>query len=142
MEPLYTAETRNQIERVLSVFRDYIVTTNYFDILYSKKVGYVYFDINPKRMKVAENNCFVIENGEQLARRLAYDMAIDIMEEVGHCLDPHEATPLEKTASILLFEFPILNNRVYRHFNVSTIFKNKACNNIFHFISSLNIFVQ
>ena len=96
MEPLYTAETRSQIERVLSVFRDYIVTTNYFDILYSKKVGYVYFDINPKRMKVAENNCFVIENGEQLARRLAYDMAIDIMEEVGHCLDPHEATPLEQ----------------------------------------------
>ena len=50
MEPLYTAETRSQIERVLSVFRDYIVTTNYFDILYSKKVGYVYFDINPKRI--------------------------------------------------------------------------------------------
>lgn len=105
MEPLYTAETRNQIERVLSVFRDYIVTTNYFDILYSKKVGYVYFDINPKRMKVAENNCFVIENGEQLARRLAYDMAIDIMEEVGHCLDPHEATPLEQ-AEIKKRELP------------------------------------
>ena len=41
MEPLYTAKTRSQIERVLSVFRDYIVTTNYFDILYSKKVGYI-----------------------------------------------------------------------------------------------------
>ena len=105
MEPLYTAETRNQIERVLSVFRDYIVTTNYFDILYSKKVGYVYFDINPKRMKVAENNCIVIENGEQLARRLAYDMAIDIMEEVGHCLDPHEVTPLEQ-AEIKKRELP------------------------------------
>ena len=52
MEPLYTAETRSQIERVLSVFRDYIVTTNYFDILYSKKVGYIYVDINPKRMTV------------------------------------------------------------------------------------------
>ena len=74
MEPLYTAETRSQIERVLSVFRDYIVTTNYFDILYSKKVGYIYVDINPKRMTVAENNCFVIESGEQLARPLAYDI--------------------------------------------------------------------
>ena len=46
---------------------------------------------------------------------------------------------IEKTASILLFEFPILNNRVYRHFNVSTIFKNKACNNFFHFIFSVSI---
>ena len=56
MEPLYTAETRSQIERVLSVFRDYIVTTNYFDILYSKKVGYIYVDINPKRMTVLLQN--------------------------------------------------------------------------------------
>ena len=45
---------------------------------------------------VAESICFLIEDGEQLARQLAYEKSIDTMEEVGHCLDPSEATALEQ----------------------------------------------
>ena len=39
MEPLYTAEIRNQLERVMRVFQDYIVESRHFDILYSEKIG-------------------------------------------------------------------------------------------------------
>ena len=52
--------------------------------------------IDPKRRKIAESICFLIEDGEQLARQLAYEKSIDTMEEVGHCLDPSEATALER----------------------------------------------
>ena len=96
MEPLYTAEIRNQLERVMRVFQDYIVESRHFDILYSEKIGYIYMDIDPKRRKIAESICFLIEDGEQLARQLAYEKSIDTMEEVGHCLDPSEATAVEQ----------------------------------------------
>ena len=96
MEPLYTAETRNQIERVMRVFQDYIIESRHFDILYSEKIGYIYMDIDTKRRKIAESICFLVEDGEQLARQLAYEKSIDTMEEVGHCLDPSEATALEQ----------------------------------------------
>ena len=55
MEPLYTAEIRNQLERVMRVFQDYIVESRHFDILYSEKIGYIYMDIDPKRRKIAES---------------------------------------------------------------------------------------
>lgn len=71
MEPLYTAETRNQIERVMRVFQDYIIESRHFDILYSEKIGYIYMDIDTKRRKIAESICFLVEDGEQLARQLA-----------------------------------------------------------------------
>lgn len=96
MELLYTAEARDQIERVMRVFQDYIVESRHFDILYSEKIGYIYLDIDPKRKEVAERFCILIEDGEQLTRQLAYEKSIDIMEEVGHCIDPSEATALEQ----------------------------------------------
>lgn len=71
MEPLYIAETRNQIERVMRVFQDYIVESRHFDILYSEKIGYIYMDIDTKRRKIAESICFLVEDGEQLTRQLA-----------------------------------------------------------------------
>lgn len=58
MEPLYTAETRNQIERVMRVFQDYIIESRHFDILYSEKIGYIYMDIDTKRRKIAESIAF------------------------------------------------------------------------------------
>lgn len=40
-------------------------------------------------------DCLVIDSPEELLDKLLYEMAVDIMEEVGHTIDPTEATLLE-----------------------------------------------
>ena len=59
MEPLYTAETRNQIERVMRVFQDYIVESRHFDILYSEKIGYIYMGLLKKKALVKRIVTFI-----------------------------------------------------------------------------------
>lgn len=41
-------------------------------------------------------DCLVIDSPEELLDKLLYEMAVDIMEEVGHTIDPTEATLLER----------------------------------------------
>ena len=43
MKKEYDTSVKEAIERVMSVFSEYIKTTPYFDIVWSGKVGYLYF---------------------------------------------------------------------------------------------------
>jgi len=44
---IYTEDIKNQLDNILKAFEEYIDGQDYFDIVYSKKVGYVWIVIDP-----------------------------------------------------------------------------------------------
>ena len=51
MKKEYDTSVKEAIERVMSVFSEYIKTTPYFDIVWSGKVGYIYISIAPQEFR-------------------------------------------------------------------------------------------
>lgn len=96
MKKEYDPSVKEGIERVMSVFSDYIKTTPYFDIVWSDKVGYIYISIENCRGTVGDMDCIVLDDPEELLDKLLNEMAVDIMEESGHTLSPVEASALER----------------------------------------------
>ena len=92
----YEPETKRDIEQVIDVFNDYIRTSTHFELLWSDKVGYIYISIDNVRGTIGDMDCWVVDCAERLLDKLVSEMAIDIMEEVGHTIDPTEATQLER----------------------------------------------
>lgn len=96
MKKEYEPSVKEGVERVMSVFSDYIKTTPYFDIVWSDKVGYIYISIENCRGTVGDMDCIVLDEPEELLDKLLNEMAVDIMEEGGHTLSPVEASALER----------------------------------------------
>ena len=92
----YEPETKRDIEQVIDVFNDYIRTSTHVELLWSDKVGYIYISIDNVRGTIGDMDCWVVDCAERLLDKLVSEMAIDIMEEVGHTIDPTEATQLER----------------------------------------------
>ena len=92
----YEPETKKAIEKVIDVFKDYILTSIHFDLLWSDKLGYIYIGIGNVRGSIGNTGCCVVNCGEELFDKLVWELAVDIMEEVGHTIDPTEATQLER----------------------------------------------
>ncbi len=44
---IYTEEVRKELDNILKAFEKYIDSQDYFDILYSKKVGYLWIVVDP-----------------------------------------------------------------------------------------------
>lgn len=121
MKKEYDTSVKEAIERVMSVFSEYIKTTPYFDIVWSGKVGYIYISIDSCRGTVGDMDCLVIDSPEELLDKLLYEMAVDIMEEVGHTIDPTEATLLERgeierRIHPYLEQLPAYQDRLHRFF--------------------------
>lgn len=66
MKKEYDTSVKEAIERVMSVFSEYIKTTPYFDIVWSGKVGYIYISIDSCRGTVGDMDCLVIDSPEEL----------------------------------------------------------------------------
>ena len=96
MKKTYEPETKKAIEQVIDVFNDYIRTSTHFELLWSDKVGYIYISIDNVRGTIGDIDCCVVDSAEELLDKLISEMAIDIMEEVGHTNDPTAATQLER----------------------------------------------
>lgn len=96
MKKTYEPETKRAIEQVIDVFNDYIRTSTHFELLWSDKVGYIYISIDNVRGTIGDMDCWVVDGAEGLLDKLVSEMAIDIMEEVGHTIDPTAATQLER----------------------------------------------
>ena len=96
MKKIYEPETKGAIEQVIDVFNDYIRTSTHFELLWSDKVGYIYISIDNVRGTIGDMDCWVVDCAEGLLDQLVSELAIDIMEEVGHTIDPTEATQLER----------------------------------------------
>ena len=62
MKKEYDTSVKEAIERVMSVFSEYIKTTPYFDIVWSGKVGYIYISIDSCRGTVGDMDCLVIDS--------------------------------------------------------------------------------
>ena len=95
----------------------YIKTTPYFDIVWSGKVGYIYISIDSCRGTVGDMDCLVIDSPEELLDKLLYEMAVDIMEEGGHDLNPVEASALERAEvarrlNVYLEQLPEYQDRI------------------------------
>ena len=89
----YEPETKRDIEQVIDVFNDYIRTSTHFELLWSDKVGYIYISIDNVQGSIRDTGCCVVNCGEELFDKLVWELAVDIMEEVGHTIDPTEADP-------------------------------------------------
>ena len=96
MKKSYEPETKKAIEQVIDVFKDYILTSTHFELLWSDKLGYIYISIDNVRGTIGDMDCWVVDCAEGLLDKLVSELAIDIMEEVGHTIDPTEATQLER----------------------------------------------
>ena len=96
MKKTYEAETKRAIEQVIDLFNDYIRTSTHFELLWSDKLGYIYISIDNVRGTIGDMDCWVVDCAEGLLDKLVSELAIDIMEEVGHTIDPTEATLLER----------------------------------------------
>lgn len=121
MKKEYDPGVKETIERVMSVFSDYIKTTPYFDIVWSDKVGYIYISIENCRGTVGDMDCIVLDEPEELLDKLLNEMAVDIMEEGGHTLSPVEASALERAEverrlNSYLDQLPEYRDRIKRVF--------------------------
>ena len=117
----YEPETKKAIEKVIDVFKDYILTSLHFDLLWSDKLGYIYIGIDNVRGTIGDMDCCVVDSAEELLDKLISEMAIDIMEEVGHTIDPTAATQLERREierriNPYLEQLPAYQDRLHRVF--------------------------
>ena len=121
MKKTYEPETKRAIEQVTDVFNDYIRTSTHFELLWSDKVGYIYISIDNVRGTIGDMDCCVVDSAEELLDKLISEMAIDIMEEVGHTIDPTAATQLERREierriHPYLEQLPAYQDRLHRVF--------------------------
>ena len=51
---LYTTEMKKKLDAILKAFKNYIDGQDYFDIVYSKKIGYVWIVVDDPGAAAAE----------------------------------------------------------------------------------------
>ena len=96
-EEMYTKEQNEEIEKVCRVFDSYIRENPYFDVGWSDKLGYIYLSgIAPDR----EDVCMaplILRIGEELCEEIIYNMAADILKQIGvHRDDPEDCSSDER----------------------------------------------
>ncbi|WP_373249573.1 hypothetical protein [Mediterraneibacter gnavus] len=80
---MYTKEQNAEIEKVCRVFADYIKENSYFDVVWSEKLGYIYFDaISPDKEDIY-NEPIILRSGRGLCKAILYNIIGDIMEKAG-----------------------------------------------------------
>lgn len=80
----YTKEQKASIEKVKTVFADYIKDSKNFDLLYSEKLGYILLTGISKNMDDLAMEPTILEDGEELCDQILYEIACDILEENGY----------------------------------------------------------
>lgn len=86
---IYTEDVQKKLDAILNAFADYIDEQDYFDIVYSKKIGYVWIVADDPRSQAPEQ---IIEPEDLLA--LLFN---DIINDV---IAPRESTSLNETHSL------------------------------------------
>ena len=74
----YEPETKKAIEKVIDVFKDYILTSIHFDLLWSDKLGYIYIGIDNVRGSIGDTGCCVVNCGEELFDKLVWEKGLPI----------------------------------------------------------------
>ncbi len=85
---IYTTEQKRKLDDILKAFGDYIDGQNYFDIVYSKKVGYVWIVIDPPG-----EGSVPLDTLESMLDNLFNDIINDVVA-------PRESTSLTETLTL------------------------------------------
>ncbi len=86
---IYTEETKRKLDGILKAFEQYIDNQNYFDIVYSKKIGYVWIVADEPGAAGAEQ----LDTPEAMLDNLFSDIINDVVA-------PRESTHLNETHSL------------------------------------------
>ena len=89
MAMIYTEEVQKELDNILKAFRNYIDEQNYFDIVYSKKIGYVWIVVDDPGAAGAEQ----LDTPEALLDNLFNDIINDVAA-------PRESTHLNETHAL------------------------------------------
>ena len=94
----YTEDMKKKLDAILKAFESYIDGQDYFDIVYSKKIGYAWIVVDPpggaglKQLDTPEKMLDVLFN------EVIYDV-INSPENTTHIPDAHTLTEWEETES-------------------------------------------
>ena len=89
MAMIYTEEVQKELDNILKAFKNYIDEQNYFDIVYSKKIGYVWIVVDDPGSAGAEQ----LDTPEALLNNLFNDIINDVVA-------PRESTHLNETHAL------------------------------------------
>ena len=86
---IYTEEVRKELDAILKAFEDYIDGQDYFDIVYSKKIGYVWIVADEPGAAGAEQ----LDTPEAMLDNLFNDIINDVVA-------PRSATHLDEAHTL------------------------------------------
>lgn len=92
---IYTTETKKKLDAILKAFENYIDEQNYFDIVYSKKIGYVWIVVDEPGAAGAEQ----LDTPEAVLDNLFNDIINDVVapRESTSLTEAHALTESEET---------------------------------------------
>ena len=86
---IYTTETKKKLDAILKAFKNYIDGQDYFDIVYSKKIGYVWIVVDNPEAAGAEQ----LDTPEAMLDNLFNDIINDVVA-------PRESTSLTENHAL------------------------------------------
>ncbi len=91
---IYTEDVRKKLDAILKAFENYIESQNYFDIVYSKKIGYVWIVVDDPGAAGAEQ----LDTPEAMLDNLFNDIINDVVapRESTRLNEPHGLTEREE----------------------------------------------
>lgn len=117
----YSKEQLKSIEKVKTVFADYLKDCWTLDLLWSDKLGYLLITGITKDMNNIVMHPEIIRDGERLCDQLLYEIACDVLESNGNFHDIYESSPREKSLILKAYhpymsQLPEYSNLIERHF--------------------------
>lgn len=102
---IYSEETRKKLDDILKAFEGYIESQDYFDVVYSKKAGYLWIVVDDPRAQAPEQ----ITEPEDLLALLLHDITNDVVAPrqstsltEGRSLTDQEAAEIRRRAAAIL----------------------------------------
>ena len=95
---IYTTEQKKKLDAILKAFESYIDGQDYFDIVYSKKIGYTWIVVDPPSGAGAER----LDTPEKMLDVLFNEVINDVIndpENPAHALDAPPLTEWEEAES-------------------------------------------
>lgn len=90
---VYTDEVKQKIDNILKAFEDYIEHQDYFDIVFSKKAGYLWIVVKPFNFFAPE----LLSTPEKLLDELFNDIITDVVLSNGSYAESVSIRPLTES---------------------------------------------
>ena len=98
---VYSEETKKELDSILNAFEGYIDGQNFFDVVYSKKAGYLWVAVDDPRAQAPEQ----ITEPEDLLYLLFNDIVNDVVA-------PRQSTSLTESSGLTEQETAEVRSRV------------------------------